>query len=118
MRPLWIVLIIVGVVVVIGVILLIVGIFAFLYFAGTSYEEGESSKSCKVDSDCVRVRYDCCGCYSDSNGMADVYNKDYVEIYESYMEGSCYGISCDGMVSSDPSCFKSVKCVSGECSLV
>lgn len=72
-------------------------------------------RTCNLDSDCVRIRADCCGC--NNGGKADTLNKRYLEQYEDSVNVAC-DIACPRVISDDASCSAEIKCILNKCTLV
>lgn len=71
--------------------------------------------SCNLDSDCVSVKADCCGCTA--GGKATAVNKNYENNWKNKLQSDCKEIACPYAMSNDASCFESPKCVSNKCVL-
>ncbi len=69
--------------------------------------------SCNQDSDCIKVKADCCGCTA--GGSATAINKTF----KNQWKNNCneIDIDCPTVMSNDPSCFKEPKCVENKCVL-
>ncbi len=69
--------------------------------------------SCSQDSDCIKVKNDCCGC--NAGGSATAINKNF----KTQWKGNCneIGIACPAVMSNDPSCFAEPKCENNKCVL-
>ena len=71
---------------------------------------------CKVDSDCVLVAEDCCGCTAGGKQKA-ISKKDRTS-YERDRQARCAEVMCAAVMSQDPSCAAtSAACKEGKCSL-
>jgi len=73
-------------------------------------------KICSVDSDCIIVDGDCCGCTS--GGTATTISKELKEKWEEKLLKKCKEVECLDVISDDPSCFKKPKCINNVCQLV
>ncbi len=67
--------------------------------------------SCDVDSDCVSVKEDCCGC--NAGGKAISINKKYQSEWNNGL--NCAGIMCPAVMSNDPTCSSKPKCENNKC---
>ncbi len=69
--------------------------------------------SCASDTECISVRGGCCGC--NQGGNARAINKAKQSEYEASLQ--CTGIVCTQVISTDPSCSATPKCVASKCTL-
>jgi len=79
-------------------------------------EDPPTLKSCFKNSDCIRVKKDCCGC---SGGGSDTaINKNFESIWEKKMDLECknYDI-CSVDMDSGMNCSSESRCIKGECIL-
>ena len=73
-------------------------------------------RTCNIDSDCVIIKSDCCGCTA--GGTADTIHKKYKEQWENTVQSKCENIACTTVMSNDWSCFAEAKCVRNKCAMV
>ena len=73
-------------------------------------------RTCNLDSDCVIIKSDCCGCTA--GGTADTIHKKYKEQWENTVQSKCENIACTAVMSNDWSCFAEAKCVRNKCAMV
>ena len=72
--------------------------------------------ACQVDSDCVLVPYDCCGCTG--GGKQRALSKKDKAGYERARQARCAGTLCAAVMSQDPTCAAtSAVCKEGKCTL-
>lgn len=72
--------------------------------------------ACQVDSDCVLVPDDCCGCTGGGKQRA-LPKKDKAG-YERARQARCAGTLCAAVMSQDPTCAAtSAVCKEGKCTL-
>lgn len=70
--------------------------------------------SCKLDSDCIFVKADCCGC--SAGGTATAINKSFISQWKNNCDRE--NVSCVTVMSTDPSCINKIpQCVSNKCVL-
>ena len=75
-----------------------------------------SAPACHVDSDCVLVPEDCCGCQAGGKQKA-LPKKDRAR-YQRAREAHCTDTLCAAVISQDPSCAAtSAVCKEGQCTL-
>jgi hypothetical protein len=75
-----------------------------------------AAAACKVDSDCVLVPDDCCGCTGGGKQRA-LPKKDKAG-FERARQARCAGTLCPAVMSQDPSCAAtSALCKEGKCTL-
>lgn len=102
----------------VGVLAIVAGFLLYLYRNPeyqycTARDEKDGLCQCSIDSDCVKVRGDCCGC--SEGGSATVINKTYTEWWtEKNPKMDCL---CLTIVSHTADCNATVKCVQGQCAL-
>jgi hypothetical protein len=83
--------------------------------SGAAAKKGAAA-ACQVDSDCVLVPDDCCGCTGGGKQKA-IYKKDRASS-ERARQGRCAGTLCVEVMSQDPSCAAtSAVCREGQCTL-
>jgi len=73
-------------------------------------------RTCRIDSDCIRIQADCCGCGAGST--ADTINKEYLADWQDTINVKCQGIMCPAVMSNHWSCTAEIKCVLNKCRLV
>lgn len=71
--------------------------------------------SCSADSDCVPVRADCCGC--NAGGKATAINSKFIFEWNDKCKKT-EPVMCPAVMSNDPSCFGTVKCVNNICEMI
>ena len=75
-----------------------------------------AASACQVDSDCVLVPDDCCGCTGGGKQRA-LPKKDKAG-FERARQARCAGTLCPAVMSQDPSCAAtSAVCKEGKCTL-
>ncbi|MEK6861726.1 MAG: hypothetical protein AABY07_07185 [Nanoarchaeota archaeon] len=73
-------------------------------------------RTCRIDSDCVKIEADCCGC--SAGGKADTINKEYLQDWRDTIAVKCQNIACPAVMSNHWSCTAEIKCVLNKCNLV
>lgn len=69
--------------------------------------------SCQIDSDCVMVKADCCGC--NQGGKQQAINIKYKDTWNANMNTLCAGTMCIQVISKHPSCAMNPQCINGIC---
>jgi len=72
-------------------------------------------KSCSEDSDCVRVNAGCCGCGAGGKVMA--VHEDNADMWKEDIAKRCAGMMCPTVMSNDPSCSGTAKCINNVCKI-
>ena len=102
-----------------GIFLFVIGliiIFSFLNGSTNKDPMVEDMILCNINDDCVLVQSRCCGC--NAGGEAIAINKKFERIYEINMDLRCVGTFCAAVISDDPSCLATPKCVNNKCQLI
>jgi hypothetical protein len=73
-------------------------------------------RTCNVDSDCIIVQSDCCGC--NQGGKADTIHQKHKESWEKTVRIKCEGTLCTQAISNHWSCFAEAECIKNKCTLV
>ena len=71
--------------------------------------------SCSQDTDCIKVAGGCCDC--GGGGNATTINKNFESEWKDKLSNKCKDIGCAAVMSDDPTCFKTAKCVENKCVL-
>ncbi|MFH1586089.1 MAG: hypothetical protein ABIB79_04940 [archaeon] len=90
-------------------------IFVIIVVSGCIKFNKVDFKGCTSDSDCISVPDGCCTC--SNGGKATSINKNYEKDYIASRHAKCLGIMCNMVISDDPTCFATPKCVENECTV-
>ncbi len=78
-------------------------------------ETGTDFYYCNQDLDCIKVAGGCCDC--GGGGNATSINKNFENEWKDKLSNECKGIGCAAVMSDDPTCFKTAKCIENKCVL-
>ncbi|MFH1445528.1 MAG: hypothetical protein ABIF08_03550 [Nanoarchaeota archaeon] len=95
--------------------ILISTIFVIIIVSGCVTFNQVDFKACTLDSDCISVPDGCCTC--SSGGKATSINKNYEKEHIDSRYVDCLGTMCPMIISDDPTCFATPKCVENECTV-
>jgi hypothetical protein len=88
----------------------VVFVVASLLFMGMP-----AGAACKVDSECVLVPADCCGCTGGGKQKA-ILQKEKAS-YKRALQSRCTDTLCPSVMSQDASCAATAVCKEGKCTL-
>ncbi len=75
----------------------------------------EAARACVSDSECIAVQEGSCGC--SASGKNTAINRQYYDQYMKYNSYKYESMFCAAMISKDPSCFGTLVCQQGVCTI-
>lgn len=80
-----------------------------------AFDPCPEKNECAVDSDCVKVAEGCCTC--SSGGKARAMPQKEAQQWERNRAAQCKETACPAVISNDPSCKATPKCIKKQCVL-
>lgn len=96
------------------IIILLIVVSGLIAINSLNYKPSDI-KSCEKDSECIKIKDDCCGC--SAGGKATSINKNFKDEYLGDLQKECKNIMCTQVISNDSSCKKDAVCVNNKCVL-